>query len=91
MLVFDKPDKVKKLVKKPKKKVKCPDCSVEVKSTAEKCPNCGKKFDSCPICRGIITTEKTKACSSCGRLFHKNHLEEWMNTNRNCPVCKEKL
>lgn len=91
MLVFDKPDKIKKKTKKPKKKVKCPDCDSEIKSTLNNCPNCGKEFDICSICRGIITTEKTKSCSSCGRIFHKNHLKEWMNTNSNCPVCKDKL
>ncbi|MHA1224601.1 MAG: RING finger domain-containing protein [Candidatus Heimdallarchaeaceae archaeon] len=90
MFVFSETKKKKK-TKKPKKKIKCPDCGAELKSTLEKCPNCGKIFDICPICRGIITTEITQSCASCGRLFHKNHLEEWMNTNRNCPVCKGKL
>lgn len=90
MLVFDKPEKVRKAVRS-KKRVFCPECKSKLKSTVEKCPNCGKEFDICPICRGTITTETTKSCSSCGRLFHKNHLEEWMNTNSNCPICKKKL
>ena len=89
MVVFS--DKVTKKQQKKEKKIKCPECKSDLKNTENKCPNCGKEFELCPICRGIVTSEKTLKCSSCGRLFHKEHLEEWMNTNRNCPVCKEKL
>ncbi len=38
-----------------------------------------------------IVKEYSLKSNSCGRLFHKNHLEEWMNTSSYCPVCKSKL
>ena len=89
MLVFNK-DFSKKQQKK-KKMLKCPECKTELSPLDEKCPKCGKQFEICQICKGIIVGEKTLMCNSCERLFHKDHLEEWMNTNRNCPVCKNKI
>ena len=89
MFVFSG-DYSKKQQKK-EKIIKCPECKTDIGTTESKCPKCGKEFETCSICRGIIVKGKTLKCSSCGRLFHKEHLEEWMNTNRNCPVCKNKL
>jgi len=89
MLVFS--GKTTKERQKKEKKIVCPKCKSELKNTESKCPKCGKEFEICPICRGIIVEGKTLSCNSCGRLFHKEHLEEWTNTNRNCPVCKKKI
>ncbi len=89
MFVFS--GKTIKKQQKKEKKIKCPKCRSVLTNTESKCLNCGREFEICQICRGIIVEGKTLSCSSCGRLFHKEHLEEWMNTNRNCPVCKEKI
>jgi len=89
MLVFSK--NFSKKQEKQQKELKCPKCKTVLQTADETCPNCGRKFEICQICRGIIIEGKTKDCNSCGRKFHKEHLEEWMNTNRNCPVCKEKI
>ena len=43
---------------------------------------------TCPICSDIITEEKV-VTTSCGHLFCKPCLEQWMNVGDTCPTCRK--
>ena len=46
----------------------------------------------CQICKLTLRKkQKICQCPGCNSLFHKNHLEEWLETENNCPVCKNRL
>jgi len=46
----------------------------------------------CKICKlDLRKKQKVVACPQCQSLFHKEHLEEWLEKSQNCPVCSEKL
>lgn len=46
----------------------------------------------CMICKLKITiNEMVYKCPYCDNHFHENHLDEWLNTSKNCPVCGETL
>ncbi len=43
----------------------------------------------CAICKlEIRNTQVILICNYCQSLFHKNHLKQWLQTTRECPVCK---
>lgn len=42
----------------------------------------------CSICKlELRSKQKILQCPFCGYLFHKDHLVEWLQTNKDCPVC----
>ena len=56
------------------------------------CMNCGRKTPICEICKNIIHAgEKLVQVSTCGHIFHKEHIVEWIKVRGKCPVCKEEI
>jgi len=54
------------------------------------CEDCGNsisvdKVYQCPNCHEWLCPSETAVCSSCQRVFHKEHL------NKTCPICKQIL
>ena len=46
----------------------------------------------CQICKlELRKNQKICQCPGCESLFHKEHLEEWLETESECPVCKFKF
>jgi hypothetical protein len=55
--------------------------------------NRNKKSDSnCGICYSNITNKtKLVICSNCESNFHKEHIEDWLIIEGNCPNCRSKV
>ena len=69
-------------------------CKMEIdtEKPIAKCPNCSKLIPICPICRGLLfERDEILIEENCGNLFHKRHIIEWVNVQRNCPVCRTKV
>ena len=46
----------------------------------------------CAICKlDLRKKQKIVACPQCQTLFHKEHLEEWLEKEEKCPICKMKI
>lgn len=52
-------------------------------------PYTGEKSGKvCMICKlEIRKGQKIMQCKECLSVFHKEHIEEWLETNKDCPVC----
>lgn len=42
--------------------------------------------DDCPICLSDSKTDLIR--TECGHFFHKKCLQNWLETNNTCPVCR---
>ncbi len=78
------------------KKISCFYCNAELTKPDDDgpiiCLNCGKKTRSCEICKEyMITGDKLVQVISCGHVFHKNHILEWIKVKGICPICKERI
>ena len=52
--------------------------------------------EECCICLEIIEKEDSKiwGCDSCGKRYHMNCIQDWLNTkdsNSKCPTCRENI
>ncbi len=48
--------------------------------------------EKCNICKLTCTEDQLICtCPFCESLFHKNHLEDWLIQNKDCPVCSRDL
>ena len=46
----------------------------------------------CSICKlELREKQRVLQCPYCENLFHKEHIEEWLQNNTKCPVCQKKL
>lgn len=46
----------------------------------------------CGICKLTCSLDQLLCiCPFCESLFHKNHLEEWLSRDKDCPVCSRDL
>ncbi len=46
----------------------------------------------CSICKLTCSDDQLICiCPHCESLFHKNHLEEWLSKDKDCPVCSRDL
>lgn len=46
----------------------------------------------CLICRSPTTEDKdTIICPYCEGSFHRDHLEDWLQGNKQCPLCRQDL
>lgn len=44
--------------------------------------------EKCGICKLVLTSDDNIVqCSKCKNLFHKEHIESWLQTNKQCPIC----
>ncbi len=51
-----------------------------------------EKGEICAICRKSLKKDDLIIqCSNCSTFFHHNHLQEWLNANSECPVCRNNL
>ena len=52
----------------------------------------GETKEVCQICKLELRKDQMMLkCPSCEKMFHKNHLEEWLVKTDECPVCGFKL
>ena len=52
----------------------------------------GISGEKCQICKLELRKDQIiLKCPSCDKLFHRNHLEEWLQKTTECPVCGFKL
>ena len=50
------------------------------------------KEEKCAICKlNIKPLETIVQCPDCLSLFHKEHLDDWLEKTKKCPVCSTKL
>ena len=50
----------------------------------------GIEGKSCSICKlALRKKQKIYQCPYCGYLFHKEHIEEWLENHEDCPVCNK--
>jgi len=84
----------------------CQNCGEKsIRKNTKFCPNCGKRIGftnqdlifaksseplHCGICKQDIT-EDMVFCPICRNTFHFSHLKSWLQTNKNCPMCKKEL
>jgi hypothetical protein len=47
-----------------------------------------KSTEECSICLCEIPAGESVYQVACGHLFHRKCLEDWLNTNANCPACR---
>lgn len=47
--------------------------------------------DICIICRDPMRTSNCKALPSCGHIFHKSCLREWLVQQQSCPTCRSDI
>ncbi len=46
----------------------------------------------CSICKlAVRKKQQIVQCNKCLNIFHKKHLEEWLEKKDSCPVCKEDI
>jgi hypothetical protein len=51
-----------------------------------------QKDDICMVCKLFLKKgDDILQCPVCERLYHKNHLLEWIRKHNNCPVCSQQL
>ncbi|KXJ83104.1 hypothetical protein RP20_CCG008562 [Aedes albopictus] len=49
---------------------------------------CATESPECPICFGnMLTNDDTKSLS-CSHQFHSQCIEQWLENNSSCPVCR---
>ncbi len=89
-------DKVTNNQKRIIKKISCYYCNAELTKPDDDgpivCLNCGKKTRSCEICKKyMVAGEKLVQVISCGHVFHKDHILEWIKVKGICPICKERM
>jgi len=78
------------------KNLRCIYCSYQLEQIETDgpiiCLNCGKKTPICEICKGnIVEGENIVVIKSCGHLFHKEHILEWINAKGTCPICRKRI
>jgi hypothetical protein len=44
--------------------------------------------EECAICLGEVEAGRSVYDVACGHKFHERCLEDWLNTNANCPACR---
>ena len=64
------------------KMVYCSNCSKKFPNTMQFCPNCGNRYNPCPIC-GTDNAQDAKRCISCGTRLS--------GTDSLCPHCRMPL
>ena len=48
-----------------------------------------KETFECPICLGDMNHKNMKVLISCGHRFHKDCIQKWSLTSKNCPCCRK--
>lgn len=44
--------------------------------------------ENCCICFESMFEHKVEKCSTCKNYFHDDCIEKWLNTTKNCPLCR---
>ncbi len=47
-----------------------------------------KNSDKCTICQFEFTENELLRKLSCGHLYHRSCVDEWLTKEKKCPVCK---
>jgi hypothetical protein len=47
-----------------------------------------RQTEECAICLGVVESGESVYDVPCGHIFHEQCLEEWLNSNANCPACR---
>lgn len=69
------------------KMVFCSSCSKKFPSTSAFCPNCGHKYNPCPVC-GSDNAENARRCVTCGAsLMGSNMNNAYVSNSNCCPRC----
>ena len=46
-------------------------------------------IDSCTICQSEFIHGENLKILNCQHFYHNNCVEEWLKSNKSCPICKE--
>lgn len=92
----DESKKAKKAVQEDKEKNICLYCSGKIEEVDDQglgvCSNCGKKTPLCDICKNPMTSDQPLLLfETCGHIYHKEHILEWIKIKGTCPICKDKI
>ncbi len=69
------------------KMVFCSSCSKKFPSSSAFCPNCGHRYNPCPMC-GSDNSEDSRRCVTCGASLLGNNMNNAYIANSNsCPRC----
>lgn len=47
-----------------------------------------KKSDRCAVCQFEFEENEILRKLTCGHLYHKTCVDEWLGKEKKCPVCK---
>ena len=60
-------------------------------STVHMYRNLETQYESCTICRENFEENSIVRKLNCGHIFHLNCIDEWLESNIRCPVCRNDL
>ncbi len=70
----------------------CITCGRKTDVSSLYCKTCFEKLSICGICKSPIhASYEASKCNACRTLYHKPHLDQWLEINPNCPICKQSI